>query len=98
MVAAKWEAAVLAIAIAGAGIAALALVFGLLYEQTQRARDRGRYPQVGRSIVILESGANWALSPAVHDPKTMFSNGGPRPGYSWVSIQRAGNRYYRVLV
>jgi pimeloyl-ACP methyl ester carboxylesterase len=33
----------------------------------------------------LESGANWA----VHDPKTMFSNGGPRPGYSWVSIQRA---------
>jgi hypothetical protein len=33
----------------------------------------------------LESGADWAA----HDPKTMFSNGGPRPGYSWVSIQRA---------
>ena len=101
--AAKWKAAALAVAITGAGIFALALVSGLLYEQTQRARDRERWPQIGRSIdiggrtldidcagagqpaVILESGANWA----VHDPKTMFSNGGPRPGYSWVSIQRA---------
>jgi len=107
MAAAKWKTAALAVAIAGAGIFALALVSGLLYEQTQRARDRERYPQIGRSIdiggrmldidcagagqpaVILESGANWAVNSAVHDPKTMFSNGGPRPGYSWVSIQRA---------
>jgi len=37
----------------------------------------------------LASGANWAVNPAVHDPMTMFSNGGPRPGYSWVAIQRA---------
>jgi pimeloyl-ACP methyl ester carboxylesterase len=106
-VAAKWKTAVLAVAIGGAGIGVLALVSGLLYEQTQRARDRERYPQVGRSIdiggrmlnidcagagqpvVVLESGANWALSSAVHDPKTIFSNGGPRPGYSWVPIQRA---------
>src|SRR5271165_691231 len=107
MVAAKWKTAALAVAIAGAGIFALALVSGLLYEQTQRARDRRRYPQIGRSIdiggrtlnidcagagqpaVILESGANWALNSAVYDPKTMFSNGGPRPGYSWIKIQRA---------
>jgi hypothetical protein len=106
-VAAKWKTAALAVTIAGAGIFALALVSGLLYEQTQRARDRERYPQIGRSIdiggrmldidcagagqptVILESGANWSLSPAVQDPKTIFANGGPRPGYSWVSIQRA---------
>jgi pimeloyl-ACP methyl ester carboxylesterase len=102
-VAAKWKTAALAFAIAGAGILAIALVSGVLYEQTQRANDRERYPQVGRSVdiggrtlniecagagrpsVILESGANWA----VDDPKTMFSNGGPRPGYSWVAIQRA---------
>jgi len=107
MIAAKWKTAALAVTIAGAGILALALVSGLLYEQTQRARDRARYPQIGRSIdiggrtlnidcagagqpaVILESGANWALSSAVHDPRTIFSNGGPRPGYSWVAIQRA---------
>ena len=43
----------------------------------------------GQPAVILESGANWALSSAVHGPKTILSNGGPRPGYSWVSIQRA---------
>jgi pimeloyl-ACP methyl ester carboxylesterase len=43
----------------------------------------------GQPAVILESGANWAVNSAVHDPKTIFSNGGPRPGYSWVSIQRA---------
>ena len=105
--AAKWKTAALAVVIAGAGIIALALVSGLLYEQTQRARDRSRYPQVGRSVdiggrtlnidcagaggpaVILASGANWSLSRAVYDPKTMLSNGGPRPGYSWVAIQRA---------
>ena len=104
---AKWKTAALATAITGAGILALALVSGLLYEQTQRASDRERYPQVGRSVniggrtlnidcagtgrpaVILESGANWALNPAVHDPRTIFSNGGPRPGYSWVLVQRA---------
>ena len=107
MAGAKWKSAVLAVAIAGAGIFALALVSGLLYEQAQRSRDRERYPQIGRAIdiggrmlnidcagagqptVILESGANWAVSSAVRDPKTIFSNGGPRPGYSWVSIQRA---------
>src|SRR5579872_3894921 len=105
--AAKWKTAALAVVIAGAGISTLALVSGILYERTQRARDRERYPQIGRSIdiggrtlnidcagagqpaVILESGANWALSSAVQDPKTIFSNGGPRPGYSWISIQRA---------
>jgi Alpha/beta hydrolase family len=43
----------------------------------------------GQPAVILESGANWPLNSAVHGPKTIFSNGGPRPGYSWVSIQRA---------
>jgi hypothetical protein len=105
--AAKWKTAALAVAIAGGGIFALALVSGLLYEQTQRVRDRERYPQIGRSIdvggralnidcagagqpaVILGSGANWAVNAAVRDPKTIFSNGGPRPGYSWVAIQRA---------
>ncbi|HMD71039.1 MAG TPA: hypothetical protein VKF41_06820 [Bryobacteraceae bacterium] len=103
MAAAKWKTAALAVAIAGAGILALALVSGLLYEQTQRARDRERYPQIGRSIdiggrmldihcvgagqpaVILESGANWALNSAVYDPRTMLSNGGPRPGYRWAN-------------
>jgi hypothetical protein len=104
---AKLRTAALAAATIGAGVFAIALVSGLLYEQTQRARDREHFPQIGRSVdiggrmlniycsgagqpaVILESGADWGVNSAVHDPKTIFSNGGPRPGYSWVSIQRA---------
>ncbi len=104
---AKWKSAALAIAIAGAGLFTVGLVSGLLYEQSQRARDRERYPQVGRSVdiggrilnidcagagqptVVLESGANWPVSAAVRDPRTIFSNGGPRPGYSWIPVQRA---------
>src|SRR5215469_3532098 len=104
---AKVSTAARAVLIFGTGIFVIGLVSGLLYEQDQRARDRERFPQVGRSVdiggrmlniycsgagqpaVILESGANWPLNSAVHDPKTIFSNGGPRPGYSWVSIQQA---------
>ena len=105
--AAKWKTVALAVVIAGAGIVALALVSGLLYEQAQRARDQERYPQIGRSIdiggrmlnidcagagqptVILASGANWAVNWVAYDPTTMLANGGSRPGYSWVAIQRA---------
>ncbi|HUB79198.1 MAG TPA: alpha/beta fold hydrolase [Bryobacteraceae bacterium] len=103
----KWKTAVLAVAIGGAGVVIFAVLSGLLYEQTQRARDRQRYPQVGRSVdiggrmlnidcagagqpaVILESGANWSISRGVYDPRTMWANGGPRPGYSWMPVQRA---------
>lgn len=103
----NWRTAALNVAIGGSGIVVLVLIAGILYEQSQRTRDRERFPQIGRSIdiggrqlnidcagegqpaVILESGANWAVSAAVRDPRTIFSNGGPRPGYSWVSIQRA---------
>ena len=103
---AKLRTAALAAATIGAGVFTIALVSGILYEQSQRARDREHFPQIGRSMdiggrmlnidcsgagqpaVILESGANWAVNAAVHDPKTIFANGGPRPGYSWVSIQR----------
>jgi pimeloyl-ACP methyl ester carboxylesterase len=107
MAASPLKTAALAVAIAGAGLFGIALVSGVLYEQSQRARDRQRYPQIGRSVdiggrtlnidctgtgrpaVILESGANWAVNSAENSPRTIFSNGGPRPGYSWVAVQRA---------
>jgi hypothetical protein len=38
--------------IIAAGALAIALVSGLRYEQTQRARDRENFPQIGRSVVI----------------------------------------------
>lgn len=90
----------------GASVAAIGLVttlvIGLPYEQAQRARDRERFPQVGRSVdiggrtlniycsgtgqpgVIFESGAPWPLD----IPRAMFKDGEPRPGYSWIGIQR----------
>lgn len=104
---AKLKTAAIAASIIGAGIFAIALVTGLLYEQSQRARDLEHFPRVGRAVdiggrmlnidcsgagapaVILETGANWSLNSAVHSPRTVFANGGPRPGYSWVLIQRA---------
>jgi len=39
----------------------------------------------GGPAVIFESGATWPFYKA---PKAMFENGSPRPGYSWVRIQR----------
>jgi pimeloyl-ACP methyl ester carboxylesterase len=99
----RGKTAALAVLIMGAGAFAIALISGLLYEQTQRARDREHFPQIGRSFdiggrmlniecagaggpaVIFESGATWAL---YSTPKAMFDYGAPRPGYSWVWIQR----------
>ena len=101
-----------AVLIIGAGSIVIALVSGLRYEQAQRARDREQFPQIGRSVdiggrmlniycsgsgqptVILESGAPWAL----YEPREMLENGAPRPGYSWVSIQRELAKHDGVLV
>jgi len=103
MAAAKWKTLAMGVVIVGAGALAIALVSGVLYEQAQRARDRERFPQIGRSVdiggrmlnlycsgagqptVIFESGSPW---PLWKDPKTMFANGAPHPGYSWVAVQR----------
>jgi pimeloyl-ACP methyl ester carboxylesterase len=85
----------------GAAAIMIALVSGLPYEQTQRARDRELFPQVGRSVDIGGRALNIYCSgvgqPAVifesgspwplSDPRKAFENGEPRPGYSWVWIQ-----------
>jgi pimeloyl-ACP methyl ester carboxylesterase len=99
----RLRTAVLAVSIIGAAVFGLALVSGVVYEQVQRTRDRDRLPQVGRSVdiggrtlnlycsgvgqpaVILERGAPWLL---YTNPKAMYQNGSPRPGYGWVSIAR----------
>jgi hypothetical protein len=50
----------------------------------------------GEPTVILESGANWAGGPTVHDPRTMFSNGGTiapaRGGATLVRIRVTADR------
>jgi pimeloyl-ACP methyl ester carboxylesterase len=87
----------------GTGVFTIALLSGLLYEQSQRARDRDLFPRVGRPVVvggqmlniycsgagrpavIFERGSPWMLEA---NPRAMFENGVPRPGYGWVWIQR----------
>jgi pimeloyl-ACP methyl ester carboxylesterase len=89
--------------IVGVAIFGLALASGVLYEQIERARDRDRFPQIGRSVdiggrmlniycsgvgqpaVILQRGAPWLF---YNNPKAMYENGSPRPGYGWLVIQR----------
>src|SRR5262245_15055134 len=96
------SAAAVAISIIGIGVCAIVLLSGLLYEQAQRARDRKLFPQVGRSVdiggrtlnldcagagqpaVILARGVPWTLD----NPRSLWQNGLPRPGYGWVSVQR----------
>ena len=97
----KLRTAAVAGLVIGAGAFVIAVTSGLLYEQAQRARDRELFPQIGRSVdiggrmlnlycsgvgqpaVILERGAPWVF---YNNPKAMFDNGSPRPGYGWVSI------------
>lgn len=100
---AKGRRLTLAVLIFGAGLLAIALVSGALYEQVQRARDREALPQVGRSVDIggrmLNIYCSGVGQPAIiletgatwtfyNTPKAMFENGVQRPGYSWVRIQR----------
>ena len=103
--------AVVTILLIAAILLAIALISGVSYEQVHRARDRATLPQIGRSVfiagrmlniycsgagspsVIFESGARW---PLLKNPRAMFETGGPRPGYSWVSIQRRVAQFTRA--
>jgi pimeloyl-ACP methyl ester carboxylesterase len=96
-------AAVIALFIVAAAIA-IALVSGRLSEQSQRARDREDFPQVGHSVDIgiggrtLNVDCSGTGQPAVifargdpwmfQDMKAVFENGLPPPGYGWVAIQQ----------
>src|SRR5581483_2301321 len=105
------RSAILTILIAGAILAMVALVSGISYEQGQRASDRERFPQIGSSVdigggrrlnlfcsgngqptVIFESGSPWPL----YEPRTIWEKGAPRPGYSWVFIQRQTAKFTRA--
>jgi pimeloyl-ACP methyl ester carboxylesterase len=99
----KLKTAALAISIAGAGVLVIAVISGVVFERAQRARDRERFPPVGRAVDIGGRTLNLYCSgkgqPAVifesgatwqlySTPKAMFENGAPRPGYSWTVVQR----------
>jgi len=93
----------LTVLLAGAIFVAFLVACGLIFEQVERARDRQALPPVGRTVdiggrslvidcagrgtpaVILMSGATWTF---YDSPQEMYQRGLPRPGYSWVAVQR----------
>lgn len=99
----KLKTAALSVGIIATAALGIALISGLLYEQSQRGRDRQDFPPIGRAVdiggrtldiycsgtgqpaVILERGAPWMF---YTNPRAMFEDGAPRPGYGWVGIQR----------
>ena len=100
----------LTILIVSALLSVVALLSGISYEQLGRARDRDRLPQIGRSVdiggrtlnlycsgegqptAIFESGSPWPL----YDPRAIWEKAAPRPGYSWVLIQRETAKFTRA--
>jgi pimeloyl-ACP methyl ester carboxylesterase len=64
---------------------------GASYEHLERDRDRQRFPQIGRSIDIGGRTLNLFCSGS-GSPAVIFEASVPRPGYSWVRVQREAAR------
>lgn len=106
----KHGSAVINVLIVTAIIFAVVLLSGVSYERAQRAQDRERFLQIGSSVdiggrslnlycsgtgrptVIFESGSPFPL----YNPREMWERGAPRPGYSWVLIQRETAKFTRA--
>jgi hypothetical protein len=63
------------------------IIAGMIYEMVGERRDRGRYPQIGRSVAIggrtpniYCSGEGW--------PSVIFDTFGHTAGYNWSAVQR----------
>src|SRR5579859_2247950 len=74
---------------------AILLVVGASYEQAERARDRERLPQIGRSVDIGGRALDIDCA-GTGTPTVIFETGAPRPGYSWVYIQREVAQFTRA--
>jgi pimeloyl-ACP methyl ester carboxylesterase len=62
------------------------LAAGVIYEQIGRRRDRGRFPQIGRSVDIGGRTLNIFCS-GTGAPAVIFESGGPGPGLEWQTFQ-----------
>lgn len=107
---ARHGSALVNVPIVTAIVIAVVLLSGVSYEQVQRAQDRDRSPQIGRSVdiggrslnlfcsgegqptVVFESSSPFPL----YNPREMWEHGAPRPGYSWVLIQRETAQFTRA--
>lgn len=81
--------------IVAAVVLAIALITGATYEQAARARDREELRQIGRSIDIGGRTLNLDCAGS-GSPAVIFESGAPRPGYSWVYIQREVAKFTRA--
>jgi hypothetical protein len=81
--------------IVAAVLLAIALITGATYEQAARARDRQQLRQIGRSIDTGGRALNLDCAGA-GSPAVIFESGAPRPGYSWVFIQREAAKFTRA--
>jgi len=62
------------------------LVWGIVYEQLGRRRDRSRFPQIGTSVDIGGRTLNIFCS-GTGEPAVIFESGGDGPGLEWESVQ-----------
>jgi len=67
-------------------VALLAGVFGVVYEQIGRRRDRQRLVQIGRSVDIGGRSLNIYCS-GLGKPVVIFESGGAGPGLTWEPIR-----------
>lgn len=72
---------------AAAVLVTIMVLAGSSYEHLERERDRQRFPQIGRSFDIGGRTLNLFCS-GTGSPAVIFEAGVPRPGYSWVLVQR----------
>ena len=69
-----------------------ALLFGFVYEQSGRSKDRKRIPQIGRSADIGGRTLNIFCS-GTGSPAVIFEPGGSDPGLSWEQTQMEVSKF-----
>lgn len=73
----------------------IAIIAGVIYEQTGRRRDRERLPQVGRSVDIGGRSLNIYCA-GQGSPAVILESGAGAPGYSWMAVQPQVAQFTRV--
>jgi pimeloyl-ACP methyl ester carboxylesterase len=74
---------------------AMGLVWGIVYEQVGRRRDRARLPQIGRSVDIGGRTLNISCS-GTGGPPVVFESGGAGPGLGWEPLQAEVAKFTRA--
>jgi pimeloyl-ACP methyl ester carboxylesterase len=68
------------------------LVFGVVYEQVERRRDRKRIPQIGNSVDIGGRTLN-IFCKGTDGPAVILESGGAGPGLAWEPFQKEISKF-----